>query len=284
LKKHYWGLMLVVTILLMFQKTGLAANWMYVQRLEGTRYGPCHEFVEAESVVKTENRLNYWSLWLMEKPAGPEAFVKMLRKNEVDLTGTQQSRVLEFYQYNADDVEVRNNLKPGIWTRISPGVRRAMHYLREDKSENLAKPEDLSVSLPRWYTSGIVDKKFNLLFDSRSIKSTTKRGINGGVPPEFEITVKKVWTETGVIERRAELTQIQPTHHGYRNLSYTVTTYRYSADKRLRILLWQSDHDQNGVPLEFLVGSEWKIFAEGSVEAEIQKIGVRWFRGELGSS
>jgi hypothetical protein len=284
LKKHYWGLMLVVTILLIFQKTGLAAHWMYVQRLEGTRYGPCHEFVDAESVVKTGNRLNYWSLWLMEKPAGPEAFVKMLRQNEVDLTGAQQSRVLEFYQYNADDAEVRNNLKPGIWTSISPGVRRAIHYLREDKSGNLTKPEDLSVSRPRWHTSGITDNRYNLLFDIRLINSTTKRGTDGGVPPEFEITVKKVWTETGAIERCAELTQVQLTHHGCRNLSYTVTTYRFSADKRLRILLWQSDHDQNGVPLQFFIGNEWEKVAEGSVEAEIQKIGVSWFLRGLGRS
>lgn len=279
--KKYGCVILVIVCLLIGQSSGLAAHWMYVQRLEGTRFGPAHEFVDAESLVKTGTRLTYWTLWLLENPAGPNKILKLLRKNEAELAEPQQSRVLGYYQYGADDTEARSYLQPGMVSSLDVGALRALHYVQDHSPVDLNKPEDLSVSLPRWQGSDLENNSYRLLFDIHNIKATAKRDSAVGVPPEFEITVKQEWTETGAVQRRAELTQAEPAHHGYRDLNYTLTTYRFNPARRQGILLWQSDHNQHGVTLKYFVGNEWRSIASGSVEETVEKLGVGWFQGEI---
>lgn len=274
-------LLLVIACLMLGQSRGLAAHWMYVQRLEGTRFGPAHEFVDAESVLKTGTRLTYWTLWLLENPAGPDQILKLLRKNEAELADPQQSRVLGFYQYKADDAEVRRYLQPGTAGSLNVGALRALHYAQDDLPADMNKPEELQVSLPRWHSSGLANSSYRLLFDVRNLKATAKWDRAAGVPPEFEITVKQEWTEAGAAQRRAELTQAEPAHHGYRDLCYTLTTYRFHPQKRQGILLWQSDHNRHGVTLQYFVGNEWKTIAGGSIEETVENQGVEWFQGKI---
>jgi hypothetical protein len=274
-------LILVVACLLFGQSSGLAAHWMYVQRLEGTRFGPAHEFVDAESVVKTGTRLTYWTLWVLENPAGPDKILKLLRKNEAELADPQQSRVLGFYQYKADDSEVGSYLQPGMAGSLNVGALRALHYAQDNNPAELNKPEDLQVSLPLWHSSGLNNSSYRLLFDIRNLKATVKGEPAAGVSPEFEITVKQEWTEAGAVQRRAELTQAEPAHHGYRELSYTLSTYRFHPQQRQGILLWQSDHNLHGVTLQYFVGNEWRRITDGSIEQTIEQLGVRWFQGKI---
>ena len=274
------GLILVVVLFLFGTgETAFAANWMYVQRMEGTRLGPCHEFIDADSVVQSGDQLIYWSLWQMEEPSGPQGVVKVLRKKEARLNEPRQSRILEYYYYGADGEEIRRYQTPGMFSSFDGSSRRALHYVASASNPTADKPTELDVSLPRWTSSGSTHEGFELFIDIRSIRALPRQD-KAGVPAEFEMTVKKVWNPAGATARIAELNKNRPAKHGYRNLAYSTTTYRFHLGRNQSMLLMHSDHDANGVTLEFSFGDEWTGLAAGSLEEELRSLGVRWFRGE----
>ena len=272
-------LMLVVFVLFATGNSSFAANWMYVQRMEGTRLGPCHEFIDADSVAQSGDQLIFWSLWQMEEPSGPQGIVKVLRKKEARLNEPRQSRILEYYYYGADGEEIRRYQKPGMFSSFDGSSRRALHYVASASKPTADKPTELDVSLPRWTASGSEHDGFELFIDIRSIRALPRQE-KAGVPAEFEMTVKKVWTPAGAAVRIAELNKNRPAKHGYRNLAYSTTTYRFQLGRNRSMLLMHSDHDANGVTLEFSFDDEWRDLAAGSLAEELRTIGVRWFRGE----
>lgn len=256
-----------------------AAHWMYVQRLEGTRYGPCHEFIDAESVWQDGSSLFYWSLWLLEQPYGPERIQKILRKNEASLKTPVQVRSLESFQYSEGDREVRRYLQAGMWSQYRQEALRARHYLDETRKKEPARPASLDVSLPRWYRTTVETEEYRLLVDVRSIRSTRK-GEPGEVPSEFEMTVKKVWTDFGARVRRIRLNEEKPVHHRYESLTFSVLTYRFRSGEDQMMLLWQSDHDDREIPLAFFIGDAWQRM--GPEHKMIRGQGLHWFEGSLG--
>lgn len=273
--------LILAVVLLLFgtAETAFAVNWMYVQRMEGTRLGPCHEFIDADSVVQSGDQLIYWSLWRMEEPSGPQRVVKVLRKKEARLNEPRQSRILEYYYYGADDEEIRSYQKPGMFSSFDASSRRALHYVGSASNPTADRPTELDVSLPRWTSSGSEHEEFELFIDIRSIRALPRQE-KEGVPAEFEMTVKKVWNPAGAAVRIAELNKNRPAKHGYRNLAYSTATYRFHLGRNRSMLLMNSDHDTHGVTLEFSFETDWRDLATGSLEAELRTIGVRWFRGE----
>ena len=53
--------------------------------------GPCNEYLDTESVVKTGQRLVYWTIWLLDAPGGKQQVRKILRKNEALLSDPKQT-------------------------------------------------------------------------------------------------------------------------------------------------------------------------------------------------
>ena len=277
-------LTILLLCLLAWQGNVSAAQWMYFERLEGTRMGPCTEYVDAESVVKNGARLIYWTLWLLDEPGGDKQVRKVLWKNEATLSEPKQERALEFYQYNAEGEEVFQYLKPGVNSALleNSSALRAFQYLRKEGEAISPKPLNLAVSKPRWFTVGATHSGFKLLFDVRSIQPVVKTD-PPNIPVLFEITVKRAWNAEGAETRRAFLMQQKYQQHGYEELSYTVTTYRFLTNSNKMMVLRTTDRDQNNIPLDCFVESDWREVAPGSVEEQIKRTGLRWFKGDLES-
>lgn len=138
---------LLLLVLMLGQGTAVAANWTYIQRLEGTRMGPCNEYLDTESVVKTGERMVYWTIWLLDAPGGKQQVRKILRKNEALLSDPKQMRALETYQYDINDAEVYQSLKPSMFTELSPdsAAYRALQYARQDAGTDSPKPTSIDV-------------------------------------------------------------------------------------------------------------------------------------------
>lgn len=272
---------LAFAVWMVFGMHGLAnaAQWMYIQRLEGTRYGPCHEFIDADSVWQDGDSLYYWSLWLMEQPSGPDRIRKILRKNEIQHKPLVQVRSLETVQYADEEREIRRYQQPGAWSEYRQDALRVRHYLDETRREAPKNPDSLAVFLPSWHDAEIETAEFRLWVDVRSIQSVRKVAA-GQVPDEFEMTVKKVWTDLGAADRSDRLNEEKPAPHRYQSLSYSILTYRFRTDEDRGMLLWQSDHDERGIPLAFWGGNAWQpILRE---QAEVRALGLQVFRGRLG--
>ena len=280
--KKMTGLIILAFWLFVWQTTAAAANWMFVQRLEGTRMGACNEYIDEESVARTGDRMICWTLWLYDKPFGKQAAERILSKKEVVLNEPGQVRTLEYYHYNQAGDEVFQYLKPMMYSPLaeSYSAQRALQYVRDKGGLLAEKPTDIDVSPPRWFTSGLSFNDFELLFDIRSIKALPK--LSGTIlPAQFEITVKRAWREQAVAVRQAELMKQKPTQHAYAGLAYSVTTYRFRTDVDKMMVLLTVDQDRNGVPMTFTTENTWRELRPGSVEMQVRQIGLNWFRGDM---
>ena len=138
---------LLLLVFMIGQGTAVAASWTYIQRLEGTRMGPCGEYLDTESVVKTGQKLVYWTIWLLDAPGGKKQVRKILRKNEALLNDPKQIRALETYQYDINDAEVYQSLQPSMFTELTPdsAAYRALQHARQDDGSDSAKPNSIDV-------------------------------------------------------------------------------------------------------------------------------------------
>ena len=280
--KKLAGIFILMLWLFTWQSTVTAANWLFVQRLEGTRMGACNEYLDAESVVRRDDRVVYWTSWLYEKPFGKQQVRQVLWKKEALLDGPGRVRALEYYYYDLTGEEVFQYLTPTMFSPLvdNYAAQRALHYARQDGSLVTGKPSDRDIAAPRWYSTGVEFKDFDLLVDMRSIKAAPKVAATE-LPNQFEMTVKRVWTEQAAIARRAELMRREPLRHAYAGLEYMVTTYRFSTDAEKMLVLLNSDHNQHGVPMAFATESDWREFRPDSAEHQIRQIGLRRLRGEI---
>ena len=276
------GLIVLVVWLFAWQGFAVAANWLFVQRLEGTRMGVCNEYIDEETVIRRGDQIVYWTMWLYEKPFGKQQVRQVIWKKEAILSGSGQVRGLEYYYYDQAGEEVFQYLKPTMFSPLADNyaARRAVQYARQDGSLLTEKPSDLDISPPRWYSTGLEFKDFELLVDVRSIKAVPKVPA-AEVPVQFEMTVKRVWTEQAAAARRAELMHREPLRHAYAGLEYMVTTYRFRSDADKMIVLLSSDHNQHGVPMAFAVETAWQDIMPTSPEGKFRQFGLRWLRGEI---
>ena len=280
--KKLAGIFILMLWLFTWQSAATAANWLFVQRLEGTRMGACNEYLDAESVVRRDGRVVYWTSWLYEKPFGKQQVRQVLWKKEALLDGPGRVRALEYYYYDLTGEEVFQYLTPTMFSPLvdNYAAQRALHYARQDGSLVTGKPSDRDIAAPRWYSTGVEFKEFDLLVDMRSIKAAPKVAATE-LPVQFEMTVKRVWTEQAAAARRAQLMQSEPARHAYVGLEYMVTTYRFRTDAEKMLVLLTSDLNQHGVPMAFATETEWRQLLPGTPEAQFRQIGLRWLRGEI---
>ena len=280
--KKVAGLIMLLLFTFTLQGVAVAANWLFVQRLEGTRMGVCNEYIDEETVVRRGDQIIYWTMWLYEKPFGNQQVQKVLWKKEALLDGPGRVRGLEYYHYDQAGEEVFQYLKPTMFSPLADNyaARRAVQYARQDGSLLTEKPLDLSISPPRWYSAGVGFKEYELLVDVRSIKAVPKVAA-AEVPAQFEMTVKRIWTEQAAAARRAQLMQSDPARYAYAGLEYMVTTYRFRTDAEKMLVLLNSDHNQHGVPMAFATETDWRQILPDSPEAQFRQIGLRWLRGEI---
>ena len=277
--KKLTGLIILVLWLFVWQGTAAAENWLFVQRLEGTRMGVCDEYIDETSVVRAGEKMVFWTLWLYEKPFGKQQAQRVLYKKEVVLTPPGQVRTLEYYHYDQAGTEVLQYLKPMMFSPLehSYAGQRALQYARAAGDLLSEKPLDIEVAPPRWQAIAMDSNEFSLWLDTNSIKMLSPAG---GSPRSalFEITVKRVWSEQAAAARRNELMLRDPARHAYAGLAYQVVTYRFHRDDDQMIVLLITDHNLQGVPMAFAMETDWQRILQDSFAAKVKQLGSDWFQ------
>lgn len=278
MKSRVFGILLV-SLFLLSSSVG-AANWIYLQRLEGTRYGACTEYLDTESVVRKQARVHYWTLWVLDDKQSSNNIKKMLRKSEGVLGDPLQTRFLEYYQYDVDDKEVFRyvNTADSFFTE-PPGssgefaVRRALEYVKGQGELFSGKPTDLNAPGPRWFGSRAFDE-FALQWDIRSISAYPRNK-----PDTVEITVKWNWNEKGLVARQNYLAALPPrVGEGYQHIKYTKVNYRFQVSQNKMMILSISDYDENNQRLYFAEVYKWQDIEPGSQHEVARKIAIQWIR------
>jgi hypothetical protein len=94
----------------------------YFKRLEGTRYGPCTEYVDADSVVTDDDRVVYWTIWVLDETLKYDGTKKILFKKETPLVYPRQYRTLGQYFLTAQ--MLRSAATPSRVITIIKNLRR----------------------------------------------------------------------------------------------------------------------------------------------------------------
>ena len=259
--------------------TALAANWTYLQRLEGTRYGACTEYVDADSVIRAGDKLVYWTMWVVDADDNPHQYKKLLWQNEALLGETLQSRKLASYFYDKDDREIFRHLQPGSFytppqeSEMSEGIRRAAFFAKAGQESQSAKPDDLLVEGPKWHGAAAFPDG-DLYWDVHSIVAW---------PPVdseiIEVIMRWDWNKKGVAARKAALAAVvqKPRPTDYEDLRYTVAHYQFSIKENKVKVLSYADYDSRQRRITFLDGGDWQTIAAGAPEEAARKIALQWF-------
>ena len=176
-----------------------AADWVYLQRLEGTRYGPCTEYIDASSILKDDVVVSYWTIWVFDEASDFHPVMKILWKKEAPLPGFKgQRRILERYYFDAADGEIRRYLEPiKDYGDRDDEIRMALGYSRPGKAGRDAPPDHVLTPSPRWY-GDVLMAECDLYWDVRSIVSWPR-----SEPTAVDIRVKKVWHPEAIDKRKA---------------------------------------------------------------------------------
>lgn len=272
---------LLLIALLILSNTALAANWVYLQRLEGTRYGACTEYFDADSVIKDGDKGAYWTLWVVDRNPPPGYPKILLWKNEVLLSTPMQKRYLEAYQYDiAGDAAVINNffyLKPFDFFPIEPDsmeeafIKQIMQSAKIGQESDAAQPDHLTVPSPKWYGS-VEFAECNLFWDIHSIVAWPWEK-----PTTVQITVKWVWNEQGNEARKAVLSAQSQRSKGYDDLSYTMVTYQFlTNENKMRIMSMVDCSNDNSRRALYIGSEEWQDIAIGSKDERARQIALNW--------
>ena len=268
---------IVLASLLLLSSSAGAANWIYLQRLEGTRYGACTEYLDTESVVRKQDRVHYWTLWVLDEKQPSHNIKKMLRKSEGLLGDPLQTRFLEYYQYDLGDKEVFRYVNTADSFSKEPSgssgefeVQRALQYVRGQGELVSVRPTDINASGPRWFGSRTFDE-FDLHWDIRSISAYPRNK-----PDTVEIIVKWIWNEKGLLARQAYLRALQPSAGGYQHIKYTNVNYRFQVAQNKMMILSISDYDENNQRQYFAEVYKWQDIEPGSQHEAARKIAIQW--------
>ena len=264
-----------IFLILMCPNSVLAANWVYLQRQEGTLHGACTEYIDAASVEKTDDKITYWTLRVFDEKSEHHNIMKILQKKETALSGaTVQYRTLEQYFFDAENIEIRHYLNPvvgyGKWT---DEVTRALGYAKIVSSPDATRPDYIDTPSPRWYGVRTYDN-CELYWDSHSIVAWPQ-----DKPTTIDIRVKQVWNQKGIESRKAFIATQKPYNQNKDNdVNYTVLSCQLLIDQSVIRILEVTDYDSEDNRATLLDGTDWKIIQPGSMEDDIRSIALNWIK------
>ncbi len=272
------GVLLWLLAWFCFMGTADAANWTYLQRLEGTRFGACTEYVDIDSVVRDGERVVYWTLWVVDDDGHPHQYKKVLWQNEVLLSQILQNRNLSSYYYDKDGRELFRSLKPGSFALLPmdserlQGVQRALAFAKDGKIDLQSRPEHLLADGPRWYGT-MPCSDGDLYWDVHSVV------VWPPVDPEYiEIRMRWVWNEQGIAARIAEVEALAVKPRPVlQDLRHTVIHYQFSLREEKSRVVSYADYDRRQRRISLLDGGAWQPIAPGSREEIAKRIAMRWF-------
>ena len=260
--------------------TAAAADWVYMQRLEGTRYGACTEYIDADSVCRDDTKVSYWTIWVFDEASAYHPVMKILWKREAPLPGLEgQRRILERYYFDAAEVEIQRYLEPiKDYSDKDDEVRMALGYSRPGKAGRDAPPDHVLTPTSRWY-GFISNDGCDLYWDVSSIVAWPRNE-----PTAVDIRVKKVWHPEAVDKRKAEILAKFRYKQDYDGLTYTIANYRFLLQQDRWRILEETDFDDAGRRMTVLDGNNWQTIEAGSMADIVRSVALRWLAGDGESS
>lgn len=268
---------LVLIVLFMASNATFAANWVFLQRQEGTREGPCTEYIDTDSVVRYEDRVVYWTIWVLDEKLGYDGARKIMFKKEAPLVYPLRYRNLEIYRYDGEDVEIRRYVMPSntYYAESPDETNQALQYARPAKDGDATKPDPAGTPTPRWYGS-VELPDCDLYWNINSITAWPRDS-----PTTVGIIVKLVWNKEGLEKRRAYL--MSKPYQAYEGVKYTLVSYQFLAfENRVRIRE-VTDYREDNTRISLLGGTDWLDIEKGSKEEWARKIALNWLNDKEGT-
>lgn len=260
--------------------TAAAADWVYMQRLEGTRYGACTEYIDADSVCRDDTKVSYWTIWVFDEASAYHPVMKILWKREAPLPGLEgQRRILERYYFDAAEVEIQRYPEPvKDYSDKDDEVRMALGHARAARMSGEQPPDHVLIPTTRWY-GFISDDGCDLYWDVSSIVAWPRNE-----PTAVDIRVKKVWHPEAVDKRKAEILAKFRYKQDYDGLTYTIANYRFLLQQDRWRILEETDFDDAGRRMTVLDGNNWQTIEAGSMADIVRSVALRWLAGDVESS
>ncbi len=260
----------LLTALFILSNPAFATDWVYLQRLEGTRYGPCTEYFDGDSVVKSGDKIIYWSIWVLDETLRQDGTKKLLFRKEAPLIHPLRNRTLEMYLYDSEDRELRRYVTPGEYYHKDPeGISRVMQYAKTGNG-GLTRPAHIVTPAPRWF--GFIElEDGNLYWDVSSIVAWPRDN-----PTTVEMTVKYVWNKEGIERRMAQVKKHKWYRDGFAGLSHTLVNYQFLLAEKKGRTLTEADYNIADERLTLLESYDWHDIAKGSKEEQARRIALKW--------
>ena len=266
----------MISTLFIFSNTTFAANWIYLQRQEGTRYGPCTEYFDVDSVARDKDKLIVWRLWVLDEPPIFGPIKKILFKQEVLLDQPMKKGNAATYTYDTNDQEIRrySTVTPGFY-EVRPNsmeensIERVLLYAQEGKEGDSAEPSHILPPERVWYKAADISDG-QLYLDITSLVVWPQHSIN-----KLEVTAKVVWNEQGFGKRKAQLAELSKKRYplAYEKVGYTLFSYQFLVRENRSRIFEVTDYDDTDDRITVLEGIEWQdIEADSRDKAVLQAV------------
>jgi hypothetical protein len=261
----------IVGVMFMPVKEASAANWMYFQRHEGTMFGACTEYMDADSVVKTNKTITYWNILVFDEKQPRNKIKTILFKKKAEMMITPvKSTILEQYFFDITGNEVKHDLKPIVsgWKRTDE-VNRALGYAKNAYTSDKPRPNHRSIPQQKWLDYGVYGDS-EIYWDANAIVAWPQNK-----PTTVDVRLKQVWKKAGIEKRKTFLATKEPySHNDDNDVNYTVLTCQLVIDKSKVRILEITDYDSDNNPITLLDGNDWKDIKQGTLEEIIQSIAL----------
>lgn len=257
----------MLSVLFILSNTTFAANWVYLQRQEGTRYGPCTEYFDADSVVKEKEKITFWLLWVLDEITPSNDVKKILFKHEVLLDQPMKKKISAMYTYDSANKEISRypTLSSSGFYTVQPGsmaqeyIQRVLLYAKEGMEADVVQPNNITAPGPKWYKAAELPD-CELYWDVNSLAVWPQNSL------KHEVVVKVVWSEKGLEKRKAELAMFSKRFYplAYEDVSYTLLSYQFLVEQNKCRILEVTDYNDAGYRITLLDGNEWHDIVDGS--------------------
>lgn len=258
----------MLSLVFIFSNTVFAANWIYLQRQEGTRYGPCTEYFDADSMVKEKEKIIVWLLWVLDDAQLSNGTKKILFKQEIVLDQPMKQGKTAMYTYDENDQALKSYpaLSPGYYevrpnSKEENGIEKLLLYAQDGKDWNFLRPHYITAPGRVWHKVGnFSDGEIYLDLTSFFVW-----------PPhssdKIEVIAKLVWNEGGLEKRKAELAELSKKKYplAYEDVSYTLFSYQFLGEKNKSRIFEVTDYNDADDRITSLDGSEW-----GDIEKDLR--------------
>ena len=267
------ALLLPCLFFLLGSPSGQAVNWTYLQRQEGTLYGPCTAYFDSDSVSRENNKVLAWILWTTDEPYLSRGVHKILYQQEIlkKQTGWQRAR-REMHLFGQQD-RVMNRYRDyqADYYQVAPDSLEA-HSLekiflaaKERPFNTSTATASLKVPGPQWQQVAVLPEG-TLYLDKLTLTVWPDQPFD-----RAQVTAKLVWNKEALAARKKELAafKLKPYPVDYRDINYTVFTYQFKAAENLCRVYQITDYDAFGQRCTLLDGVKLHKIVPGSREAVI---------------